>query len=84
MRAELYVNILNFWNLIDGKWGALEEVPFSYKRAVAAATYNAAGNGGLGVWNYTFNGNTLNGVPVVANDTPVSRWQVEAGVRLRF
>lgn len=69
MRAELYVNLLNFWNLIDDNWGLQEEVPFSYKRAVAGATYNATGNGGLGSWVYTFNSTTLNTVPTTVNDT---------------
>lgn len=84
VKAELYVNLLNFWNLVDDQFGALEEVPFSYRRAVAGATYNAAGNGGLGQWNYTFTGTTLNGVPVTVNDTPVSRWQAQVGIRVRF
>jgi hypothetical protein len=83
-RAELYLNVLNFWQLIDKNWGIQEEVPFSYKRAVAGATYNAAGNGGLGSWAYTFTSNTLNTVPMTVNDTPISRWQAQAGIRLRF
>jgi outer membrane receptor for ferrienterochelin and colicin len=93
LRGELFVNILNFWNLIDDNWGLQREVPFSYRRAVAGATYNAAGNGGLGSWAYTFNpGNnaaitgaqTLDTVPVTVNDTPISRWQAQVGIRLRF
>jgi outer membrane receptor protein involved in Fe transport len=84
LRGELYINVLNFWNLIDDSWGLLEEVPFSYRRAVAAASYNAAGNGGLGQWNYTFTSNTLNTVPLVVNEYPVSRWQAQVGVRVRF
>ncbi len=83
-RAELYLNVLNFWQLIDKNWGIQEEVPFSYKRAVAGATYNAAGNGGLGSWAYTFTSSTLNTVPMTVNDTPISRWQAQAGIRLRF
>lgn len=84
LRAELYVNILNFWNLFDKDFGALEEVPFSYRRAVAGATYNAAANNGQGQWNYVFTGTTLNGVPVTVNDTPVSRWQAQVGLRVKF
>jgi hypothetical protein len=84
LKGELYINVLNFWNLVDKDWGLLEEVPFSYRRAVAAASYNAAGNGGLGQWNYTFTSNTLNTVPLVVNEHPVSRWQAQVGVRVRF
>ena len=94
VRTEIYFNFLNLPSLINEKFnvrwfpknfGYLEEIPFSYRRAVAAATsYNAAGNGGLGQWNYTYNSGTLDGVPVTVNDTPVSRWQVQMGMRIRF
>ncbi|HEU5081457.1 MAG TPA: TonB-dependent receptor [Opitutaceae bacterium] len=84
VKTELYVSLLNLGNLIKKSWGLQEEVPFSYRRAVAGATYDAAANGGQGQWVYTFNPNTLDGVPVTVNDTSVSRWQVQAGVRLKF
>ncbi|MBI2511405.1 MAG: TonB-dependent receptor [Opitutae bacterium] len=80
VRAELYLNVLNFANLLNDKWGIQEEVPFSYRRAVAGATYNAATNS----WAYTFNNTTLNTVPTTVDDTPVSRWQVLAGMRIKF
>ncbi len=82
VRAELYANLLNFWNLVDKNWGIQEEVPFSYKRRVASASYNAAGNGGLGSWGYTFT--SADTVPITVNDTPISRWQAQIGIRLRF
>ena len=84
VKSELYFNILNLVNILNDSWGQDAEVPFSYRRAVAGATFNAAGNGGRGVWNYTFNSGTLDGVPVVANDTPISRWQVQTGLRIKF
>ena len=85
VKSELFVNLINFGNLFNDSWGLLEEVPFSYRRAVAApASYNPAGNGGKGSWGYTFNSGTLDGVPVTANDFPVSRWQVQVGMRVRF
>lgn len=84
VKAELFANILNFANLFDKSWGIQEEVPFSYRRAVAGATYNAAGNNGQGAWAYAFTSTTLNGVPVTVDDTPVSRWQVQLGMRLSF
>lgn len=76
--TELFVNIINFANLIDDSWGILEEVPFAYRRAVAATGYDAVTK------KYTYSFTSADGVPVVANETPVSRWQVQAGVRLRF
>jgi len=84
VKADLFVNLLNIGNMLNDSWGLTEEVPFSYKRAVAGASYNAAGNGGLGQWLYTFNSTTLDGAPIVANDFPVSRWQVQTGIRIRF
>ncbi|MSU51629.1 MAG: TonB-dependent receptor [Opitutus sp.] len=84
-RAEVYLNIINFGNLLKDSWGLYEEVPFSYRRAVAAPTaYNPAGNGGQGSWAYTFNGGTLDGLPIVANDFPVSRWHMQLGMRIKF
>lgn len=80
VKAELYINVLNIANLFDDEWGIQEEVPFSYRRAVAGASYNATTN----KWIYTFNNTTLNEVPTTVNDTPVSRWQVLAGMRIRF
>ncbi len=80
LRGEIYCNIINFWNLVDDDWGLQEEVPFSYRRRVAAAVFNANTN----KWVYTYNGTTSDGVPVTVNDTPISRWQAQIGLRLKF
>jgi hypothetical protein len=84
VRAEVFANILNFANLFDSDWGIQEEVPFSYRRAVAGATLNPTANNGKGQWNYVFNSTTLNGVPVTVDETPVSRWQAQIGMRIKF
>lgn len=84
VRAEVFANILNFANLFDSDWGIQEEVPFSYRRAVAGTTLNPTANNGKGQWNYTFTSNTLNGVPVTVDETPVSRWQAQIGMRIKF
>lgn len=84
VKTELYLNLINLGNLLKKSWGLQNEVPFSYRRAVAGATYDAAANGGQGQWIYTYNASTFDTVPVTANETPVSRWQVQAGVRLKF
>jgi outer membrane receptor protein involved in Fe transport len=81
LRGEFFLSLLNVGNLLNDRWGLWTEIPFSYRRAVAAPTsYNAATNS----WAYTFNSGTLDGVPTVAGDFPASRWQVQGGFRFRF
>ncbi len=80
VKFEAFANIINFGNLLNKKWGLIKEVPFSYKRAVAATTLDTATN----QYVYTFNSNTLNTVPTVARDTPESRWQIQLGAKVRF
>ena len=84
VRAEIYFQLINLANLIDDSWGLLEEVPFNYKRTVAGAIYDPAGNGGQGQYGYVFNGNTVAGLPTVADETQSSRWQGKFGIRVRF
>lgn len=82
IRSELFVNVLNFANMLDDSWGIQEEVPFAYRRAVVGTTYNAAGNGGAG--QYVYQLTTPDGVPVTNNDTPISRWQIQMGIKIKF
>ncbi|MCX6933997.1 MAG: hypothetical protein NTZ29_15170, partial [Verrucomicrobia bacterium] len=84
VKTELYLNVINIANLVDKKWGILDEVDFPYRRAVAGANYDAAANGGAGQYVYTFSPNTLDGLNTVANETSASRWQVLMGVRVKF
>lgn len=84
VRAEAYIQVINLANLFNDKWGLLDEVPFTYKRRVAGTTYDPAANGGQGQYVYVFNGNTLDGVPTVADDTQASRWQGKLGFRIKF
>jgi hypothetical protein len=82
LSTELYVNFLNFANFFSKRWGLQEEVIFSYKRAVVSTTYDS----NQYVYNYATSGNnrTLDTQPVTANDTPVSRWQIQTGLRIKF
>ncbi|MBI4625107.1 MAG: TonB-dependent receptor [Verrucomicrobia bacterium] len=80
VKFEAFANIINLGNLLNKNWGLIEEVPFSYKRAVAATTLDTATN----QYVYTFNSTTLNTVPIVARDTPESRWQIQLGAKVRF
>jgi outer membrane receptor for ferrienterochelin and colicin len=84
VKAEVYASVLNIANWFDDSWGIQEEIPFSYRRSVVGATYDKAGNGGQGAWKYTFTGTTYSGIPVTANEHPVSRWQAELGMRIKF
>lgn len=80
VKAELYFNLLNIGNLLNDKWGLQSEVQFSYGRAVAGTTYDAVTN----QYVYTFTPNTLNPVTTIGNDHPVSRWQLQSGMRIKF
>ncbi|MSU65318.1 MAG: hypothetical protein EXS38_04275 [Opitutus sp.] len=88
LKGEIYLNILNIGNMVNSDWGLNREVVFSYRRGVASATsYNPAGNGGQGSWAYNYatsGATTLDAVPITANDYPISRWQVQGGLRVRF
>lgn len=80
LHAEVYFQMINLGNLLDDSWGLLEEVPFAYRRQVAGAAYDVAAN----QYVYVFNANTLDGVPVVADDTSASRWQAKLGMTIKF
>lgn len=84
VKAELFANVINFANFFDDSWGIVEEVVFAYRRQVAGTTYDPAANGGQGQYVYTFNADTLDGVPTVADETSASRWQIQIGARVKF
>ena len=84
LHAEAYIQMINLFNLLNKDWGIVEEVPFTYKRRVAGAGYDPTGNGGQGQYVYVFNGNTLDGLPIIADDTQASRWQGKVGIRVKF
>jgi hypothetical protein len=79
-RAEIYLQMINFANLLNDEWGRIDEVPFTYRRTVAGTTYDPATN----QYVYTFNGQTLDGVPTVADETSQSRWQAKIGMTIAF
>ncbi|MFT3783130.1 MAG: carboxypeptidase regulatory-like domain-containing protein [Nibricoccus sp.] len=73
--AELFVDILNFANLLNDEWGRIYAVSFPYGLAVANASYDPQAN--QYVYRFTgVRGQTLQG--------SLSRWQMAAGVRLKF
>jgi outer membrane receptor protein involved in Fe transport len=79
-RAEVYLQMINFANLLNDNWGMIEEVPFTYRRTVAGTLYDPVTN----QYVYTFNNSTLDGVPTVADETSQSRWQAKLGMTIRF
>lgn len=84
VRAEAFLEIINLANLFNKDWGIVEEVPFAYRRQIAGAIFDPAGNGGQGQYGYVFNSNTLDGVPITAGDNSTSRWQSKFGIRVKF
>ena len=58
----------------------MEEVPFTYRRTVAGAIFDPVTN----QYGYVFNGQTLDGLPQVADDTSTSRWQAKLGITIKF
>jgi hypothetical protein len=79
-KAELYLQVINFANLINDEWGIVEEVPFTYRRTIAGAIFDPVTN----QYGYVFNGQTLDGLPQVADDTSTSRWQAKLGITIKF
>jgi hypothetical protein len=81
LKGEIFAHLLNVGNLLNRKWGILQEVPFSYRRTVAGTTYDAA----TSQYVYTFTPTTLEPIPTSADgNSRNSRWQTQIGMRVRF
>ena len=73
--AEFFADIVNFANLLNPRWGRLEQVSFPHGLIIANASYDPTAN--QYVYRYTeARTQTLQPGP--------SRWQIQAGVRLKF
>jgi len=83
VRLSLYLDCLNFANLLNDRWGAITGLDFGtgyngYERNTGVtATYNAATN----QYTYTFNPNSVSAQPPF---TDLSRWQLQVGAKLEF
>ncbi len=75
LRAELFTDILNLGNLLNPRWGRIEQVSFPYGLIVANASYDPAAN--QYVYRYT-------GARSPTLQPGPSRWQIQCGVRLSF
>lgn len=75
VKAEFTLNLINALNLINDEWGLVKEVPFSYGRRVAGATYNSATN----TYAYTYTA-----ADQIRNRNTESRWQIQTGIEIKF
>jgi hypothetical protein len=96
-RGLLYMDVLNFANLLNPRWGQVEQTESPFTRPIARATYiangGAFGEGGTcsnatGCWQYSpITGAAFN-VPdlgLANSDAPRrSLWQVKFGIRYQF
>ena len=79
VHITLFWDCFNFANLINKKYGIVENWNSSFNtRTVAGTTYNAATN----QYVYTFNAATLNSAISIYPD--MSRWTMTVGARLEF
>ncbi len=78
VRVVLFADCYNFANLLDSKYGVVDNFDNSFvTQTVAGTGYNAKTNQYI----YTFNPGTL-GTPSIYSD--LSRWQVQVGAKLEF
>ena len=81
-KLSLFLDCLNFANLINHNWGVADGLDFGtgsngYNRRVASATFNAATN----TYAYTFTSSTLSSQPTF---TVLSRWNLQIGAKVDF
>jgi hypothetical protein len=75
LKAELFFDILNLANLLNDKWGQVSAVSFPYGLAVANASYDPVAN--QYVYRFT-------GAKTQSLQASLSRWQMQAGTRVKF
>ena len=76
VKAELFYDIYNLTNLLNSHWGRYTQIGFPYNYFVSAATYDPVANQYVYNFTGTPRGQTL--------DNTLSRWQMQAGVSLKF
>jgi hypothetical protein len=75
LRAEIFADVINLGNLLNPRWGRIEQVSFPYGLTAASAGYDPAAN------QYVYRFTSVRG-PVLQPGP--SRWQIQGGIRLKF
>lgn len=75
-RLELFLDCINFANLLNKHWGVVEGIDYPYTRSAVGATITADNK-----YEYFFNNNTKQDTEIF---TDLARWQMQAGARLKF
>ena len=75
--SEVYLNVLNFGNLINDEWGRIDQVPFEYVAEVV--NFEGLTPDGRFIYDLTRTDFTSR-----QDGIGQSRWQVQLGVKVRF
>jgi hypothetical protein len=75
VRGELFLDILNFANLLNDHWGRIYAASFPYGLAMANASYDPVAN--QYVYRFT-------GAKEQTLQASISRWQMQGGARIKF
>ncbi|HRQ66551.1 MAG TPA: Oar protein, partial [Xanthomonadaceae bacterium] len=79
-KSEIWLDLINFGNLINKKWGRVEEVGFPYALGIA----NFAGvDAATGRYVYNFNESQVRDL-VLRDNRGESRWALQLGFRYKF
>jgi hypothetical protein len=76
-RGQIFLNILNFGNLLDSDWGHVDEVPFEYVAEIA--DFDGVTSDGRYIYDQTRTGFTRR-----RDRTGESRWSAQLGIRFDF
>ncbi len=79
-RGEIWLDILNFGNLLNSSWGRIEEIAFPYGAGVAAF---AGIDEESGRYIYNFDESNVRD-EIIRDDRGESRWALQLGIRYKF
>ena len=79
LKGMVFFKIYNLGNLLNDDWGRQYDAPFASLRVVDGS-YDAAGNGGVGVYNY----DVFEPASPTDLQTFRSLWEIRMGVEINF